>query len=157
MVTREGSVMGSEIWKGVAPRADKAFGATTSRGYAPGVPEFFRRSDGSSDIEKSLDEGVVELNIKPGSKVALSSPQGKLEYALAQMSRIVLEYNPVKSQKPVVRGAEFLRLRKRIDYFLQGINGDDLKNYKSRYDEVVSLAYEKSRDLLRREKSKRKK
>ena len=135
--------------------ADRAFGVTTSTGYAPNVPVYFRRGTGdlsqATESHLSEDEDILNYNrskrIRSFEKISLNDdPLNQFEHAVSGLRKIIWDYEgPEDNGKYLIQSPGFVQLN---DQLLRLLNNgsfplNSLESCRRIYHHLIQTAQQK--------------
>jgi hypothetical protein len=133
--------------------ADRAFGCRTSKGYSPGVLDFFGIKNPSNDyFQKINGHSSSSLNHDFQRSAVRTYPWARrLEDYLHNLDSMIKGYFRQGTRKALVCRSDFLDLGRRINALLEKSEIDPLlnKHYQERYNQLVAAAHQKCQEVVR--------
>jgi hypothetical protein len=133
--------------------ADRVFGCRTSKGYGPGVLDFFGvKTPANGDARKISGHSSNSLNRDFQRSAVITYPWARrLEDYLNNLDSMIKGYFPQGTRKALVRRSDFLDLGRRINALLEKSEIDPSLNrhYQERYNQLVAAAHQKCQEFAK--------
>jgi len=142
MVLEAGSLSGYADIKLQTDTADKPFGSSTSKGYAPDVPDYFRREPQEFVSQKISPPQIIQPRFTPPS-LETNVILARLESQIASIARVIKRYNPNERPVQLMSVPSFINANRKI---LEILENPDYQDYtadqRQLYEELIQKAKE---------------